>query len=267
MRRSCTFIDLLAIAILLFMHTGCATKPCAPCEATVASPRLADAKGGASASGSYYALPGIEHGPLQSPVNILSDAVEGGKHTIEYGHGDGAQQVDNLGHTVQLGFGRGIKTELDGKSYELMQVHFHTPSEHLIDGITYPMEMHIVHSRAGLLASDPPDYLVIALLFRMGGPNRFIEEFLGAIPTQEGQSAKVEDVFIVDVLSPDVDVASIDYYHYRGSLTTPPYTESVNWLVAKEIMQAGPAQIQRINLLEGDNARHVQPLYRREIDD
>ena len=57
------------------------------------------------------------------------------------------------------------------------------------------------------------------------------------------------------------------YYHYRGSFTTPPYTESVDWLVAKEVIEAGPAQIRRINVLEGDNARHVQALYRREIDE
>jgi len=62
-------------------------------------------------------------------------------------------------------------------------------------------------------------------------------------------------------------ISGIDYFHYLGSLTTPPYTECVNWLVAREIMQAGPAQIQRINLIEGDNARHVQALYSREVDD
>lgn len=60
---------------------------------------------------------------------------------------------------------------------------------------------------------------------------------------------------------------ALHYYHYRGSLTTPPYTESVDWLVAKEIIEAGPKQIQRINLLEGNNARHVQALFSREIDE
>ena len=253
--------------LILVPIVGCASTPCRPCKAATASPIASPTAADESVARSYYALPGLEPSPLQSPVNILSDQVEGGKHTIKYGHGDGPEQVENLGTTVELAFGSGITTEFDSESYELMQVHFHTPSEHLIDGITYPMEMHVVHSRPGPSAGDPPEYLVVSLLFRMGASNRFIEEFIDAVPTEEGESTAVKEVFVVDVLGPDLDVEKIDYFHYRGSLTTPPYTESVDWLVVKQIMQASPAQIQRINLLEGDNARHVQPLYNREIED
>ena len=93
---------------------------------------------------------------------------------------------------------------------------------------------------------------------------RFPDEFLDAIPKEPGQSAEIHDVFLHDMFPQDFDFENI---HYRGSFTTPPYTESVDWLVAKEVIEAGPAQIQRINLLEGNNARHVQALYRREIDE
>jgi carbonic anhydrase len=129
------------------------------------------------------------------------------------------------------------------------------------------MEMHLVHSRPGPAGNDAPKYLGVSILVRMGESNRFFDEFLDAIPTEPGRSAKLHDVFFRDAFPPSFDFDDIHYYHYRGSFTTPPYTESVDWLVAKEVIEAGPAQIQRINVLEGDNARHVQALYSREVDE
>jgi carbonic anhydrase len=256
-----------AIGIALAIGSGCASNLCPPCEAVAASAGEAKSSGGEPVSGEYYALPGLDHGLLQSPVNILSDETESGKHKIKFGAADEAEEVANLGTTVGLSFGRGIHTEFDGKVYELLQLHFHTPAEHLIDGITYPMEMHLVHRGPGVGAFDPPVYLVIALLVRMGAANRFLGEFLNVVPTETGEVAELHDTFLHDVFRPGFDFENIHYYHYRGSLTTPPYTESVDWLVAKDVIEAAPVQIQRINVLEGDNARHVQALYSREIDE
>ncbi len=209
--------------LMVFMTgMGCASKSCPPCDAAVVSAKKSKGSGGESASGHYYALPGLEHGLLQSPVNILSGEAEEGRHTIHLNAGDGADQVQNLGHTVQLDFRTGTTTEFDGNSYEFMQLHFHTPSEHLVDGITYPMEMHLVHSRPGLSADDPPNYLVVALLFRMGKSNQFIDEFLDAIPTEEGRSAELEGVFVEDVLGPGLDVQSVD----AGPAQTNAFTSS-----------------------------------------
>ena len=255
------------LAIALMTGVGCTPKSCPPCEAAPEATQDAHASAPEPEPGQYYALPGIDHGLLQSPVNILSHETEHGKHRIVYRGGDEAEVVTNLGTTVRLGFGQGITTEFDGKVYEFLQLHFHTPSEHLIDGITYPMEMHLVHLRPGPSADDPPTYLAISILVRMGASNRFLDEFLDAIPKEPGQSAEIHDVFLHDMFPPDFDFENVHYYHYRGSFTTPPYTESVDWLVAKEVLEAGPPQIQRINLLEGNNARHVQALYRREIDE
>lgn len=67
--------------------------------------------------------------------------------------------------------------------------------------------------------------------------------------------------------SPHLHIDHIRYYQYRGSLTTPPYTESVEWLVLKDVFEASPEQIQRINQLEGDNARRVQALYNRVVEE
>ena len=255
------------IAAAFTFCVGCASEPCPPCEAAPASGMEGKSSGGEADAKQYYALPGLDHGLVQSPVNILTDQAKGGKHMIEFPEqGEGAEEVENLGHTVQLSFGSGITTQFEGKAYEFQQLHFHTPSEHLIDGITFPMEIHLVHSRPGPSPQDPPDYLVIALHFRMGETNRFIDEFLDAIPTEEGETAELDHVFLADVFPPGFDVKSIDYYHYSGSLTTPPYTESVEWLIAKKLLEASREQILRINALEGNNARHVQAKYGREID-
>jgi carbonic anhydrase len=255
------------LALAFTVGVGCIPESSPPSEAAAAATHDAHPSGVDPDAGQYYALPGIDHGLLQSPVNILSDETEYGRHTIEYRGGDEAQVVTNLGSTVRLEFGRGITTKFDGKVYDFLQLHFHTPSEHLIDGITYPMEMHLVHSRPGPSADDPPTYLAISILVRMGTANRFLDEFLDAIPKEEGQSAEIHDVFLHDMFPQGFDFENVHYYHYRGSFTTPPYTESVDWLVAKEVIEAAPAQIQRINVLEGNNARHVQALYRREIDE
>jgi carbonic anhydrase len=210
-----------------------------------------------------YTLPGLSHGLLQSPVNILSNAVEGGKHEIALNlHHADPELLDNKGHTIELDFPRGASITFDGREYELKQLHFHTPSEHQIDGITYPMEVHVVNMIEPVDEKDPPRYLVMSFLYRMGQEDPFISSFLDQVPSDEGSEELAPGT--VDLDGRD---AKYEYYHYRGSLTTPPYTETVDWLIVKEIQQASPEQIRRINLIEGDNARRVQALYGRKVED
>ncbi|MBW2160822.1 MAG: carbonic anhydrase family protein [Deltaproteobacteria bacterium] len=212
-----------------------------------------------------YALPGLDHGLVQSPVNILSGRAEGGHHEIAINmHGAEPNHLENKGHTIQLDFQPGSSVTLDGNEYQLKQAHFHTPSEHQIDGITYPMEGHIVNMIEPKTPEEPPRYLVVSFLFRMGEADPFITSFLDQVPSEEGgEELEAGQVY----LSPNDRNPDYEYYHYRGSLTTPPYTETVEWLIVKEIQQASPEQIRRIHLLEGDNARRVQALYGRKVDD
>jgi carbonic anhydrase len=254
--------SIFVAALTIWLVSGCESKKCPPCECAEAPKEAAEHE----AQPQYYALPGLDHGLLQSPVNILSSKTTEGMHDIEFGPGDGATRVTNLGHTVQVGFGEGLMVTFDGKEYEFKQLHFHTPSEHRIDGITYPMEIHLVHTRPGPKNDGPPNYLVVGTFYRMGEANRFLEEFLDAIPDKEGESAELKEVYFEDGLPPGFDVNNIHYYHYRGSLTTPPYTESVDWLVVKHVFEASREQILRINEIEGNNARRVQALYNRVID-
>jgi carbonic anhydrase len=211
-----------------------------------------------------YLMPGLIHGFLQSPINILSKQTEEGKHNITVNFKDEINEVENLGHTVQLDFKEGNTITIDQKIYEFKQLHFHTPAEHLIDGITYPMEMHIVNQLQG----DKTEYAVFAFHFKMGKENKFIDEFLSLIPKDENQSKEVATgiVKLRDLFGENPREEWNSFYSYKGSLTTPPYTESVKWFVVKKIFNASPDQIKKINLVQGNNARFVQAEYHRTIN-
>jgi len=214
-----------------------------------------------------YALPKFDDGQAQSPIDIISDStMKDSSQFISIKFKTGITAIENLGHTIQLDFGEGSTTMAGGKTYSSKQFHFHTPSEHMIDGITYPMEMHIVNVLKDSGEKKNPQYLVIGFLFKMGRENTFIKEFLNAIPREEGKdtlpsgAVRFEDLFLT---FPKKEEAG--YYSYKGSLTTPPYSESVHWIVKKYVLEASPEQISTIEKMEGDNARHVHALYARKV--
>ncbi|MEM7549498.1 MAG: carbonic anhydrase family protein [Bacteroidota bacterium] len=217
-------------------------------------------------NGTAYCMPDADYRLNQSPVNILTKYCTSGHHEIVLHYKDEIRAVENLGHTIQLDFAQGSTIEVDQVTYNFEQLHFHTPSEHLVDGITFPMEAHIVNkstSEDGLTR-----YLVIALFFKMDEPSTFIEEFVKLIPKGEHQISHIKPstVRLNDLFTQGIDTELHSYYHYSGSLTTPPHTETVNWYVLKHIFEASPDQISHINLLEGNNARHIQALNGRLID-
>jgi carbonic anhydrase len=220
-----------------------------------------------------YSLPGLKHGLLQSPINILSEQSEKGKHNITFNFKDKINKVQNLGHTVQLDFEPGSTVHVDDKTFEFKQIHFHTPAEHLIDGITYPMEMHVVNTLVGQAEEETTEYLVFSFLFKMGKENTFIKEFINLIPGDKNESEDISTGTVnlrnlVDynpAYNPKEVIKS--YFFYKGSLTTPPYTESVNWFVMKTIIDASPRQIQQINKIQGDNARRIHAIYGRPVSD
>jgi carbonic anhydrase len=211
-------------------------------------------------------MPGLDHGFDQSPINISSSSNEEGEHTIVINFKDEVNKIENLGHTVQLDFAEGSTIYNDDTAFHFKQCHFHTPSEHLIDGITYPMEMHIVNCMPTPNKTDTPQYLVIGVLFKEGKENKFIEEFIHAIPQKDQKiPVKAGSVKLVDLFGNIPREIHGNYYHYRGSLTTPPYTETVRWYISKHIFEATREQIEAIKKIEGNNARQVQALYGRHV--
>lgn len=214
-----------------------------------------------------YILPGLDHGFEQSPININSSSNAEGKHQITLYYKDEINKIENLGHTVQLDFSPGNSIVVDDTAYNFKQCHFHTPSEHQIDGLTFPMEMHIVNLRPNEDKKATPQYLVIGVLFKEGKENKFINDFLNAIPKEENSSSnlKAGKVKLEDLFGKLPKEVNGHFYNYLGSLTTPPYTESVRWYITKHIFEASASQIEAINKLEGNNARHVQALYGRTV--
>jgi carbonic anhydrase len=214
-----------------------------------------------------YALPEFDDGKIQSPINVLNcDTVNLHRHNVMLHYRQSSEKIVNMGHTIQIEYQAGSTVEYDGHAYELKQFHFHTPSEHLVDGITYPMEMHMVHQRKEKDSTALTDYLVIGVWFKeTKADNPFINEFLDAVPDQEGGVNEVKGGS-VDVNDLFKQAPSLEYYHYNGSLTTPPYSESVTWLIVKHIFEASSRQIERLNRLEGNNARHVHTTFKRVVD-
>jgi len=215
-----------------------------------------------------YALPKFDDGLAQSPINILSYEVQkNGSKEISINFNIEVTAAENLGHTIQIDFKEGSTTIAAGKTYNAKQFHFHTPSEHLIDGLTYPMEIHIVNILSDSNSGKDPKYLVVGILFKMGRENKFLREFLKAIPGEENKKEILRpgSVNLDDLFNNISKSESGSYYSYKGSLTTPPFTESVDWIIRKYILDASPEQINFIEKMEGDNARHVQALYKRTV--
>lgn len=214
---------------------------------------------------SCYIEPETSHGQHQSPINIITYKAKKGKHLSEAHYDKSAEHVVHKEHTVQVNYDKGSYFSFDNERYDFKQFHFHTPSEHLVDGVTYPLEMHAVHV---LEEKNPkePHYLVIGCLFKEGRENHFINEFLNDVPETINQEKheNSKEVNINDLLSRPFN--EYKHYFYEGSLTTAPFTETVKWIILEEIFEASPEQIKKLNQLEGDNARHAQALYDRTVE-
>lgn len=167
----------------------------------------------------------------------------------------GPFEVVNNGHTIQANAAPGNQVLLDGKSYDLLQFHFHHPSEHQVDGRPYSMETHFVHKSAdGNLA-------VLGVFLTPGHENGELEKVWARLPQQSGHKAQTSGPVDIRLLLP----ASRACYRYAGSLTTPPCSEIVDWLVFRDPVQVSAGQIARFARLYPANARPVQPQNRRFI--
>lgn len=232
----------------------------ASCGGAPASPPVAPAGAshGAEHSSAIYAAT-ESNGERQSPINIVTTEAAPGQHALALHYQKSREHVTNTGETVKVTYDPGSSLELDGKTYDLKQFHFHTPSEHQLDGTTYPLELHMVHALRG----EEGKYAVVGVLFKQGAADELLGKLVAAAPSEAG-ATKDDDAVELDVtplFSP-----SDGYFHYEGSLTTPPYAETVTWIVSKHVHKASGAQISAINQLEGDNARHIQALGSRHVD-
>lgn len=166
-------------------------------------------------------------------------------------------RVANTGHSIQVDAPPGGRLVMEGRTYELLQFHLHHPSEHLLDGRRFPMEIHFVHRGPG------NDVLgVVAVFVEHGAPNEALGAVLAAMPAEPGASREAA-VAGATVQPHRLLPAGRDFLRYEGSLTTPPCSENVDWAVLTQPIQASPAQVDALERLYPSNARPLQPLHRR----
>lgn len=194
-------------------------------------------------------------GMAQSPIN-LSAFTEADLSPLEIAYVDGGSSIVNKGHTVQVNVDAGSMLSVDNQSFELLQFHFHSPSENTIEGESFPMEMHLVH------ANEEGKLTVLAVLFELGAENSALESIWGRQLDTVEEASAIEPLFNVESLLP----ADRQYYRFDGSLTTPPCSEGVTWLVLAEQVSVTQDQVDWFYDLMGESTnRPVQMINDRLI--
>jgi len=190
-------------------------------------------------------------GTEQSPINLVNP-IPSQIAAPEIAWNAGPAEVTNNGFTIQVNVAPGSQVRVDNQTYELLQFHFHHPSEHLLDGRAEALEVHFVHRAAS------NDLTVIGVFFRTGRENPALQAVWDAMPASKDAPAGEAMVSPMDFLPSDPA-----QFRYNGALTTPPCSEIVHWICYRSRIEASPAQIEAFAGMFPMNARPVQPLHRR----
>jgi carbonic anhydrase len=196
-------------------------------------------------------------GKRQSPINIEDSAtLQGPAEPLQFNYQPSNGVVVNNGHTIQVNLQGNNSVTVRGTTYTLVQMHFHTPSEEQINYRSFAMVAHLVHKSAeGQLA-------VVAVLLDPGVANALIDKIWTYMPLDiDDQVRMPAGLLDLNQLLPKDQ----RYYQFIGSLTTPPCTEGVLWLVLKNPTQISQAQLRLFQQLYPNNARPVQPVNSRPI--
>lgn len=193
-------------------------------------------------------------GESQSPIDI-SAANDAPLNAIEFNYSPSKIQLVNNGHTIQQNYDAGSYITVNGKRYDLLQFHFHAPSEHTFDGQPRAMVAHLVHKSAdGELA-------VVGVTFNTADDNAVVAALWHHMPMHNGDNAMND----ATINAADLLPASHAYYNYSGSLTTPPCSEGVNWMVMKDAVNASETQVNKFYGVFNKSVRPTQPLHGREV--
>ena len=198
-----------------------------------------------------------ETGDRQSPIDI-SMAKHGQHHsTLVFRYHPSQVHELNNGHTIQVSHVSGCEADLNDRTFKLRQFHFHAPSEHHIEDQAFPMEMHLVHQ------DNKGHVLVIAVMMKTDASNQVLGKLWDWLPQQMGKEISLPlELSIADILP-----TNTHHYSYSGSLTTPPCTEGVQWIILKEPMHIAEEDVKRFVQIIGYNARPIQPLRNRQIEE
>ena len=194
-------------------------------------------------------------GKNQSPID-LNAFIEADLKPLKRNYKAGIADVVNNGHTVQINYAPGSTLSVDGIMFELKQFHFHAPSENKINGKQFPLESHLVH------ADKDGNLAVVAVMFQEGAAHTLLAKLWDKMPNKAGEKSALPTGLSVSQLLPKGG----DYYRFNGSLTTPPCSEGVRWLVMKQPAAASKAQIQQFSKAIGfANNRPIQATNARAV--
>lgn len=197
------------------------------------------------------------NGQMQTPVDIVGSVPDPDLTPILLAYEEEPRPlIINNGHTLEVEFEPGQIATLGGEDYQLVQFHFHAPSEHTVEGRKYAAELHMVH--VGI--ADPMQRAVVGVLLDDGAAHPIFDLVWARVPEVEG---KLELDAGIDPT--DLFPADDSYFHYPGSLTTPPCTEGLQWYIHQTTATISPDQLDRMTGEFGANARPVQPLHDRTI--
>jgi carbonic anhydrase len=188
-----------------------------------------------------------DSGQRQSPIDIR-DGIRVDLDPLTFDYKPSRFTVMDNGHTIQVNLGAGNFINVSGRNYELLQFHFHKPSEERINGRGFEMVVHLVHKDGdGRLA-------VVAVLIERGKAQALVQTVWNNLPLEKNEAVLALSAMDLNQILP----TKRDYYTYMGSLTTPPCSEGVLWLVMKEPIEISPEQLAIFSRLYPMNARPIQ---------
>jgi len=198
-------------------------------------------------------------GRRQSPIDLVDAELSPlTLEQVKFEYAPAAFQVVHNGHTIEVRPGQENQIIARSKNYKLLQFHFHHPSEERFNGKGFPLNAHFVHR------SEDGELAVVTVLFEEGAANPELQRLWDHMPLDANDSMRsAEGVTFNPVSMLPVDRAK--YLQYIGSLTTPPCTEGVVWIVLRQPVTASPEQIALFRKMVGMNARPVQPVNGRLI--
>ena len=193
-------------------------------------------------------------GHHQSPIDIR-ETKKADLPPILFDYKPSLLQIIDNGHTVEVDYPPGSSISVGGKTYQIVQFHFHHPSEAQIRGKRSELEMHLVHSDA------EGNRVVVAVLINAGRSNDFLQSIFVHVPHEKGKEEATGVTVDATTLLPE----SRAYFTFPGSLTTPPCSENVTWFVLKNPVEASSSQIKMFAKIYKNDARPVQPLAGRTV--
>lgn len=195
-------------------------------------------------------------GREQSPIDVPASAPVHSAD-IEFDYEPTALDILNNGHTIEVEYEAGSSITVEGKTFNLIQFHYHSLSEHTLHGGYFDMEMHLVHKSAD------GEVAVVGILLERGAENAAYAPVWDNLPAAWSEPEEIDGVH---VNAQDLLPATRTYYRYNGSFTTPPCTEGVRWFMMSNSVELSDAQIDAFRAIFDNTYRPVQPFYERTFN-